>query len=782
MEQRTRPGDATVKAALIGTYLPRKCGIATFTSDLTEALVATGAGSKSWAVAINDQPEGYRYPSRVKFEIHQNRRSDYRLAADFLNMGQADVVCLQHEYGIFGGPDGQYIIDLLQQLRMPVVTTLHTILEEPTSQQRDMLSQVAELSDRMVVMAELGVAFLKDVYGVPEQKIAHIPHGIPDVPFIDPNYYKEQFNIEGKRVILTFGLLSPNKGIESMIDALPEVIKSQPDVVYIVLGATHPHVQASSGQDYRKSLQRRAAANGVASHVIFHNRFVELSELCEFLGVADIYVTPYLSQEQIVSGTLAYALGTGNAVVSTPYCYAQEMLAENRGQIVPFRDSQALAQAITKLFDNEVERHAMRKRAYSFTRKMIWSAVAKQYMDLFADVAQNHRQRSNSAVLLDHAEQLRPQRRSNIKLDHLRTLTDDTGILQHARGTVPNRSHGYCTDDNARALIVSLLVQDHLTGVNDCAVLTGRYLSFLHDAFNLDVGRFRNFMGYDRHWQEEIGSEDSHGRALWALGETVARSDLRGHVSLACELFHQAIPATLAFEHCRAWSYSLIGIHAYLRQFGGDTEVRRTRDELSQKLLVQFNQHATEDWPWPEDQLTYANARIPHALLLAGQWMFDQHMVDLALRALGWLADIQTSEAGYFVPIGNKGWYLKNQVQSRFDQQPIEAACMVDACLEAARATGDEHWVNRANQALGWFLGANDLQIPLIDAGCGGCADGLHPHGVNENHGAESTLVWLSAALATREFSAQRTPTKKCKPIEVVSRLHSQTGKSVTPT
>ena len=743
--------------ALIGTHLPRRCGIATFSADLADSITTVAPATQCWSLALNDHPEGHRYPHRVKFEINQNRLTDYRLAADFLNMSKVDGVSLQHEYGIFGGPDGQHIVELLRRLRVPVATTLHTILEKPTEGQRKTLLKVAELSDRLIVMADRAVQFLDEIYRIPAEKVIHIPHGIPDAPFVDPTFYKDEFGVEGKRVILTFGLLSPGKGIESMIDALPAIVRRYPDVVYIVLGATHPNVQIESGEDYRTRLQRRARERNVADHVIFHNRFIELQELCEFLGAADVYVTPYLNEAQIVSGTLAYALGTGNAVVSTPYWYAREMLDDDRGRLVPFRDSQALAQAITELFDNEVQRHAMRKKAYTFTRNMIWPVVAARYLDLFVDI-EVQRRRSPRPLRSVQDLSVRKGEVARIKLDHVRTLTDDTGIIQHARGTIPNRNHGYCTDDNARALITVLMGRDHLPGGAGCSALASLYLSFLDHAFDRETGRFRNFMSYDRRWLEKVGSDDSHGRAVWALGQTVACSDQRGHISIASDLLHRALPAMLEFVAPRSWAFGLIGIHAYLRRFGGDTEVRRVREKLSLRLLDMFQQNAADDWPWPEETLTYANARLPQALILSGQWMFNQPMTDMGLRSLRWLLDIQTAPQGHLSLIGNMGWYRKGGTKARFDQQGIEVAALIDACLEAAGVTGDGQWVDHAHRCFNWFLGDNDLRVPLFDPASGGCHDGLHPEGTNDNEGAESTLAWLMSALALHEHELRTSP------------------------
>lgn len=737
---------------LVGTHLPRRCGIATFLDDLASAIDTAAVGAEVRAVAMDDRPEGYRYPSRVWFEINEKRLGEYRVGADFLNLSKVDVVCVQHEYGIYGGRDGSHVTELLRRLRVPVVTTMHTVLKEPTEGQRRATMQLAEVSNRLVVLSERGKEFLTEIYGISPDKVAFIPHGIPDVPFVDPNFYKDQFNVEGRRVILTFGLLSPGKGIENMINALPRVVKKYPDAVYIVLGATHPAIKAQTGESYRNDLIKLASDLGVTENIRFHNKFVDLNELVEFLGAADVYVTPYLNEAQIVSGTLAYALGSGKATVSTPYWYAQEMLADNRGRLTPFGDSEAMGDAIVELFDKDIERHAIRKNAYQYTRPMIWRSVAASYIQLFEQVADETRRsiKPVPAVVRDASDH--PQELSEINFDQLRHLTDDCGILQHAKGTIGDRHHGYCVDDNCRALIVVLLAANFARDESVIRWLVERYLSFMHYAFNDDTGFFRNFMSYDRQWLEERGSTDSHARSLWAMGEAVARLQERGPMTVAVSLFQKALPAVEAFEAPRSIAYSLIGIHAYLRKFSGDSDARRLREKLALQLLDYFKSNMKDDWPWLEETLTYANARLSQALMLSGRWMFHDEMCQIGLRSLEWLWKMQVSEEGYFQPVGCDGWFPRGGEKARFDQQPIEASCMIDACIDAHKITGESVWLERAHTCLNWFLGENDLRIPLYDYKTGGCCDGLEASGVNVNQGAESTLAWLLSLLSLYEY------------------------------
>ncbi|MFC1544953.1 glycosyltransferase family 4 protein [Gemmatimonadota bacterium] len=740
--------------AVIGNYLPRQCGIATFTTDLVEGLSTEAPDINCWAVAMNDKPEGYAYPEKVRFEINQNKLSNYSTASQFLNISQTDIVCVQHEYGLFGGPAGSHLLKLLGDLRMPVVTTLHTVLKDPTPEYHDVMCKLSDLSDKLIVMSRKAADFLKDIYAVPEDKIVFIHHGIPDTPFIDPSFNKDKFSVEGKKVLLTFGLLSPNKGIESVLQALPAVIKKHPDVTYIILGATHPNILKLQGDAYRIMLQQLVRKLDIGEHVIFQNRFVELKELCEFLGIADIYVTPYLNEAQITSGTLAYAMGTGKAIISTPYWYATEMLAEDRGRIVPFHNPDAMAKQIIGLLENDVDRHAMRKKAYMFSRDAIWKEVSRNYLQVFSEVQLNRTRNPRPRhSYVENIKAITNFELPEIKLDHLKAFTDDTGMLQHANYTIPNRIHGYCTDDNARALLAAAMGEKYLPA-NSWGLdsLSGHYLGFLLYAFNEKTGRFRNFMTYSRLWMEEVGSEDAHGRALWCIGKAVALLDNPGQLAMSTNLFNQALKAAEHFVSPRAIAFTLVGIHGYLYKFAGDSEARRVRGLLADRIFDQFKNNATKSWPWLENTLNYANGKLPHALLLSGQWIQRSDMIDMGLRSLKWLLTIQT-EDGHFVPIGSNGWYEKGGSRARFDQQPIEANAMIEACVEAFNITRDKTWIDNAVMCFNWFLGHNDLNLPLYDAKTGGCRDGLMADGINQNEGAESSLAWLLSLMTLQKLT-----------------------------
>ncbi|MGD0546255.1 MAG: glycosyltransferase family 4 protein [Terracidiphilus sp.] len=737
------------RIAFIGNYLPRECGIATFTTDLCAALTSEYGEGRLFAIPVNDPDSNYDYPKQVRLEITQEDIVSYERAADFLNFNGNDLVCLQHEYGIYGGDAGGHILALLRKLKMPLVTTLHTVLREPDLNQRMVLEEIAQLSDRMIVMSELAAQMLREVYAVPMEKIDVIPHGVPDLPFIDPNYFKDKFGTEGKSVLLTFGLLSPNKGIENVIQALPAILEKQPNVIYIVSGVTHPHLRRREGERYREELQALAEDLGVLDHLILNNRFVSAEELIEHVGGADIYITPYLHEAQVVSGTLAIALGAGKAIVSTPYWHAKELLAEKRGVIVPFQNPSAIAEAVIALLENDAERHAMRKRAYHYSRGTTWEKTARAYMASFQR-ARFERSLHPRAAQMDDPAATSMNCLPVLNTGHLLTMTDDTGILQHAIFSVPNTREGYTTDDNARALIVSVLLDENPENLHrrEYPNLSHRYLSFLWLAFHADSGRFKNFLSYDRRWLEDVGSDDSHGRALWSLGKVLGASQDAGLRGAAGRLFEAAVPATLTFTSPRAWAYSILGLQAYLDWFPGDRAIQGVRNELANRLLDIYERSHSATWRWFEKSLSYSNARLSQALILAGWRSNNQRMIEAGMDSLKWLvAEQHRSDKEVFVPIGSNGFFIEGSEKARFDQQPVEACATVSACLEVYRLTEESQWLEEARKAFSWFLGNNDLQIPLYDVTTGGCRDGLHPDRVNENQGAESTLSFLMALL-----------------------------------
>lgn len=745
MKERSTIG----KIAFVGNHLPRRCGIATFTADLMTSVATAYPHCHCFCVSVNDIREGYEYPESVRFEIEEQELSSYLRAADFLNINNVDVVCLQHEFGIYGGPAGGHILTFLRELRMPVVTTLHTVLREPRADQKRVMEELISLSTRLVVMAERGRQMLETIYHAPPAKIDVIPHGIPDVGFVDPTYFKDQFGVEGKTVLLTFGLLSPNKGIEHVLNALPAILAEFPDVAYIVLGATHPNLVREHGEAYRLSLELLAKKNKVEQSVIFYNQFVDIGVLKEFIGASDLYITPYLNETQITSGTLAYAFGAGKAVVSTPYWHAAELLADDRGVLVPFGDSAAIAREVIALLKDDSRRHAMRKNAYRMGRDMIWSQTAQHYVRSFeASRLEGAAQSRKSPKAKTLAQ--RPRELPELRLDHLMRMSDSTGVFQHAAFNVPNFLEGYCTDDNARAFILAILLGDVTDDPENVRALATTCGAFLNHAFDPSAGRFHNHLSFDRRWLDEHGSEDCHGRALWALGVGVGRSPVRGFQMMAGQLFPRALPAFNLFTSPRAWAFGLIGIHEYLRRLEGDSQVNQTRDMLAGRLAGLYDRNAKPGWWWFEDELSYDNAKLAHALILSGRATRQSDVMDKGLTALRWLTQLQVSPKGHFRPIGSNGFYRRGGVRAEFDQQPIEAQATVSACLEAYRATSDPWWYEQAQCAFDWFLGWNDLRQELYAPDSGGCADGLQVDRVNWNQGAESTLAFLLSLVELR--------------------------------
>ena len=737
------PATIPDRIAFLGGFVPRLCGIATFTTDICEAVAGEAPATQVFSCAVNDRFAGYNYPPRVRFELAEQNLDSYRRAADMLNFERADILCVQHEFGIYGGPAGSHLLALVKELRMPVVTTLHTVLKEPNRAQRTVMDELIERSDRLIVMANKGKEILLNTYRAPEAKVDVIAHGIPDMPFMDSDAYKGQFGVDGRKVLFTFGLLGPGKGIEDVIQALPEIIKKHPNVVYLVLGATHPHLLANEGETYRLKLERLAEDKGVKEHVIFYNRFVSLDELKEFIGATDIYITPYLNEAQITSGTLAYVFGAGKAVVSTPYWHAQELLADDRGTLVPFRDPTAIANGVIAYLDHPERLVKTRKEAYRFGREMIWPATARRYLDSFR-VALADRKIVSRRVFAEWTLAGRPYDLPPLRLDHIVRMSDNTGIFQHASFNVPSYLEGYCTDDNARAFILSCLL-DEVGGSppeENLKQQASAYLAFLYAALDPDSGRFRNFMSFGREWLEDSGSEDSHARALWALGTGAFRAHDEGHRKLSARLFEDGIASAQSFTSPRAWAFVLLGLHEYLGSYPDEHEMVAARRMFTELLIQRWKDSATNDWPWFEKIATYDNARLSQALLLSGQSMPHPEALEIGLKSLRWLDSVQETQTHAFRPIGSNGFYECGGARADFDQQPVEAQAMVSACLEAFRATGDESWSRAANRTFEWFLGRNDLGIPVYDAGSGGCADGLHADRINENQGAESTLAF----------------------------------------
>lgn len=727
---------APIRIALVGNSLPRRCGIATFTTDLEAALAELGPEIETSIVALTDPGATYIYPETVGFEIRQNRLEDYVSAAAWINAGGFDAVLLQHEFGIFGGEAGSHILSLLKRLEVPIVTTLHTVLEEPNTAQRHVMERILAISSSVVVMAEKGRDLLQRVYQAAPSRIQVIPHGIPDFGFVESDAAKAELGYAGRTVILTFGLLSPNKGIEVMIDAMPAILSAQPQAVYVVLGATHPNLVRDEGEAYRDRLVERARGLGIADKVVFVDQFVDRPTLLKYIAMCDVYVTPYLNRAQMTSGTLAYSFGLGKAVVSTPYWHAAELLADGKGVLVPFGDTARTGAEIAALLADEPRRLAMRHLAYQSSRAMTWDRVARRYVDALRQVARRK-------VRPTSVPSARNAGLPALSLVALSAMTDDTGLFQHAVRTVPDRSHGYCIDDNARALLLvsGLPARDAL--VRDRLAQT--YSAFVQHGFNPDTGRFRNFLGYDRRWLEPVGSEDSHGRTLWALGQVSHSDSSEARRLWARDLFQIALPKAENFTSPRAWAFTLLGLDALFASGTGDDFALQLRLRLASHLIALLRKVDSTDWVWFEEGLSYENARLSEALIRTGQAVGISGYVAEGLRTLHWLMARQTSPAGLFRPVGTKGFKDRRMPPQPFDQQPVEAAATIAACRAAFEATRDRRWQLDATRVFAWFTGRNDLGESLVETTTGLCRDGLHPDRVNENCGGESVVSYLLA-------------------------------------
>jgi glycosyltransferase involved in cell wall biosynthesis len=754
---------APSRLAFIGNSLPRHCGIATFTTDLQQAIARARANVDTAIVAMTDHGHTYNYPPSVRLQINDENLSEYARAADFLNQGRFHVACLQHEFGIFGGDAGSHILALLSRITMPIVSTLHTVLAEPKAVQRRVLNRIVDASTMVIVMAEKARDLLLTVYDVPAEKITVIPHGIPDSAFAEPDAAKLKLGFARIPIILTFGLLSPNKGIEVMIDAMPAILKRRPDAVYVVLGATHPNLVRREGEAYRESLIARVHALGIGKHVVFLNQFVDQATLLDYISMCDVYVTPYLNEAQMTSGTLAYSFGLGKAVVSTPYWHAQELLAENRGVLVPFGDAKAIGAEIAGLLTNHARRDAMRKLAYSSSRSMIWQRTAERYLEAFDGARRAHplrviARRSESVMLPDSATA------PPMQLNHFLSMCDDTGLLQHAVCAVPDRAHGYCIDDNARALLVACAL--NAPGEQRLPeTLTSRLAAFVQHAWNPALKRFRNFMSFDRRWLEDYGSEDCHGRTLWALGECARRDANDSRRTWAAALFAEALPAAERFTSPRAWAFTLLGLEAYCGVIAKDSYAHELRRLLADRLMSIMASVETSDWVWFEDGLAYDNARLPQALITTGVTIGAPGYSATGLRSLRWLMALQTSEEGVFRPVGSDSFGDKRARPRAFDQQPLEATASISACIAAWRADGDAKWKEDARRAFAWFLGKNDLLSPLADVETGSCRDGLHPDRANQNRGGESVVSYLLGLAEIRQLARMTGDRSKLAPL-----------------
>ena len=737
----------TKKVAFISSFPPRKCGIATFTSDLVKNITSPAKGEfEPLVVAMRSEDQNYNDP--VKFEIRQNVKNDYICAADYINFSHVDVVSVQHEFGLFGGEAGSYLNLLLNKLKAPIITTLHTILDDPNPTYHKSLADACDASYKIITMNERGIEMLRDTYGIAGKKVQLIPHGIPDLPFVDNNYYKYKFGMEGRRTILTFGLLSKNKGIEVMLKAMPAIVEAEPSVLYVILGMTHPSVLKHDGESYRFSLQRMVKELGLQEHIIFHNRFVNDEELRNFLCAADIYVTPYLNREQLTSGTLSFAVGTGKAVVSTPYWAAMELLADGRGKLVRFGDSTQTAEVIVEILQDDSLFYSLRRRAYDYGRSRTWPKIGQVYWKLFK--AKDLPVRITPRIAAPVAEPASSIEAPEPSLTHLKKLTDDTGLYQHAKYTVPNREYGYCTDDNARAVIAMTRYYTQYPEP-EALQLFDTYLSFILHAQNSD-GSVRNCMNFDKTWLKDEPVNDALGRVLWALGTVMAKPPSPSYLSVVKDCFDKSAEHVTK-QYPRGMAYSILGMSDYLKQFPGASDIKRQLAIAADRLTALYEKSSHPDWPWFEEVLTYDNAVLPYAMFVAGLTFEDEKYIEVAEKTCEFLL-ANTFNGNHFSFVGCKGWYERGGTKATFDQQPIEVTSTVMMLRAAYDATENSRFLTLQRKAFDWLLGENDLHTPLYDFRTKGCNDGLMRGGVNVNQGAESTLSFLLSLLTVIESYA----------------------------
>lgn len=743
-----------MKISLIGTYPPRECGIGTFTKNLFDSITSakTNNGfSTGFVVAIDDNGLSYEYPEEVKLSIRQEEQTDYLEAATLINLSGADVCILEHEFGIFGGQDGIYILPLLYRLKIPLIVTFHTVLKSPSYNQRAVMTEICKIAQSVVVMSKTAVDMLAEDYQVPIEKIAQIAHGVPDIQF-DQHLAKKEFKLSTKHVLLTFGFIGRNKGIETVLKALPEVVAKYPQLVYIVLGKTHPNVIRHSGEEYRVYLTGLVKKLGIEKHVIFLNEFIDQEELFKYLSASDIYITPYTSEAQITSGTLSYAIGAGNAVISTPYWHAAELLADGRGRLFDFHDSEALTKLFLELLDHPEQMHELRKNAFAYGREITWPRIGEKYLQLSEHVADARLEIvAKSETILD------PLTLPPFLLDHIQRLTDDTGIIQHAKYGIPNLKEGYCLDDNSRALLMVLMT--YKRNKHPLALkLSPTYLSYINYMQNSD-GTFRNFLSFNRNFLDEVGSEDSFGRTIWSLGYLLGSAPNDAYYQTGREIFFDAAPNFTKLKSIRSIANTIVGICHYLKSNPSDEGMIQVLRILTERLIADYDIHQKDDWKWFESLLAYDNAFLPLALLHSAEFLNDERIREVAMESMNFLTNITLSN-GYLSIVGNENWYKMDSERSMFAQQPLDALAMVLMFHQAFRLTKDQGYIPQLYTCFMWFLGENDLRVSLYDFETKGCCDGLESNGVNRNQGAESTLAYLISHLSVLEAFEELTKTE----------------------
>jgi glycosyltransferase involved in cell wall biosynthesis len=738
-----------LKVLFIGTYVPRKCGIATFTSDLLTSVSQEKDLDECEVIALNGIGENYEYPDEVVFEIRRDQLEDYNRAAEYINEADVDVVCLQHEFGLYWGDAGDYIFELLSKIDKPIITTLHTVIKDPEPPYRRATEKLMQYSDKIIVMSKTAKNILREVYDTPADKIELVYHGIPDCPFAGSEVHKKALRLEGSPLILTFGLLNQNKGIETVLDALPAVVEKYPDLTYLVLGATHPEVKRNFGEVYREYLINKVHELGLEKNVVFHDKFVQKRELYKYILASDIYVSPYLPKEQVVSGALSYAIGMGKAIVSTPYWYAQEMLVDGRGMLVGFKDSDGFSTSLLHLIENPQECNQMRRKAYDFGRQMIWKNVGKEYVSLFKQTLEKNPE-PTVETMTDFSI---PSNLPKTNLEYLISMTDDVGIFQHATMGVPSRRHGYSTDDVGRGLVaLTKATSADNSQAGEIKRLVTVYLSYLDHA-QTESGHFHNFMSYDRKFLDDNGSDDTFGRALYGLGHVCASphlpQNLRNH---ALEIVRRSRPVMDDIHAPRAKAYTMCGLYEMLDKGIDKDTFLPVFIKYADFLVSLYDNNMQEKWEWFETEVTYGNAKMCEALMFAYNLTGNPRYKEVGIKALDFLTYTQWN-GEFFDLVGNEGWYKQKGNKAIFGQQPIDAAYLTEAYVTAYEVTQDEKYLQLANRSFEYFLGRNRLKAIMYDHSNGAVCDGLDPKGMNPNQGAESVVCFIMALEMLARYS-----------------------------
>ena len=717
----------------MGTFPPRECGIATFTKDLATAMDKKfSLLVKSKILAMNNNGTNiYNYPKEVILEISDTDISEYiETAKKINNMGVIKLVNIQHEFGIFGGEYGSYIIAFLEALKKPVLITFHSVLPNPNDKLKKVVCTLAEKSDGIIVMTKKGIDILRTDYGI-KTDIRLIPHGIPTVTFDSSLKEKTRLGYKNKIILSSFGMMNPGKGYEYVIEALPKVVEKFPNILYIIVGETHPVVRKKEGEQYRNFLENKVKELGLQKHVKFYNKYVKLSEIIKYLKSTDVYLCSNLNPNQITSGTLVYALGAGRAAISTPFLHAKDIITSERGILVNFKDKNSISDAILKILSNPALKELMEKNAYSYTRHMTWPNVALSYMEVF----------NKYLNIKDKYKKSFPK----IKLNHLIRLTDNFGIFQFVNYTKPDKTDGYTLDDNARAMIVCCM---HYNKFRDDSQLNliKVYLDFIKHVQQKD-GRLFNYVDHNRKINLDNWADDAHGRALWALGFLISVDILPKELKDEAEqIFKKALGIVNKIKSPRAVAFIILGLYFY-NKAKPSSEIISTIKMLADHLVSLYNDNPSKEWQWFETYLTYSNSKLPESLFYAYLATKDEKYLHIAKLTLDFLISI-TFENNMFAPIGHDGWYFKDGHKSYFDQQPVDTASMVQTLILAKEVTGEEKYMKNAVIVFQWFLGNNILNQVVYDEHTGGCHDGIGKSSINLNQGAESTISYLIARLS----------------------------------